>query len=77
MATGGTGDVLTGMVSGLLAQYFPAQPAAAVVCFGVYLHGLAADVAYAGGGEAPLMATDLIKSIPRAYQQFYTESGRG
>jgi hydroxyethylthiazole kinase-like uncharacterized protein yjeF len=77
MATGGTGDVLTGMLSGLLAQYFPAQPAAAVISFGVYLHGLAADLAYAAGGEAPLMATDLIKSIPRAYQQFYGESGRG
>jgi ADP-dependent NAD(P)H-hydrate dehydratase / NAD(P)H-hydrate epimerase len=76
MATGGTGDVLTGILSGLLAQYFPAQPAARVVCFGVYLHGLAADVPYATGGEAPLMATDLIKSIPRAYQQFYAESGR-
>jgi hydroxyethylthiazole kinase-like uncharacterized protein yjeF len=77
MATGGTGDVLTGMVSGLLAQYFPAQPAAAAICFGVYLHGLAADVAYAASGEAPLMATDLIKSIPRAYQKFFAESGRG
>ena len=77
MATGGTGDVLTGMVSGLLAQYFPVQPAGAVICFGVYLHGLAADIPYAASGEAPLMATDLIKSIPRAYQQFYVEAGRG
>jgi hydroxyethylthiazole kinase-like uncharacterized protein yjeF len=77
MATGGTGDVLTGMLAGLIAQHFPSLPAAATVCFGVYLHGLAGDVAYANIGEAPLMATDLIRAIPRAYQQFFAESGRG
>jgi hydroxyethylthiazole kinase-like uncharacterized protein yjeF len=73
MATGGTGDVLTGMLSGLIAQY---GPGVAALCFGVYLHGLAGDIAYADSGEAPLMATDLIRSIPRAYQQFFAESGR-
>ena len=76
MATGGTGDVLTGILAGLIAQYFPKYSAAAIVCFGVYLHGLAGDIAYAGVGEAPLMATDLIRAIPRAYQQFFSESGR-
>jgi NAD(P)H-hydrate epimerase len=74
MATGGTGDVLTGMLAGLVAQY---GAGAASLCFGVYLHGLAGDVAFADSGEAPLMATDLIRSIPRAYQQFFAESGRG
>jgi NAD(P)H-hydrate epimerase len=74
MATGGTGDVLTGMLAGLVAQY---GAAAQALCFGVYLHGLAGDVAFADSGEAPLMATDLIRSIPRAYQQFFAESGRG
>jgi NAD(P)H-hydrate epimerase len=73
MATGGTGDVLTGMLAGLIAQY---GPAAAALCFGVYLHGLAGDIAYADSGEAPLMATDLIRSIPRAYQHFFAEFGR-
>src|SRR5580700_6040426 len=73
MATGGTGDVLTGMLSGLIAQY---GPGAAALCFGVYLHGLAGDIAYADSGEAPLMATDLIRSIPRAYHVFFAESGR-
>ncbi|MGA8145257.1 MAG: NAD(P)H-hydrate dehydratase [Candidatus Acidiferrales bacterium] len=77
MASGGTGDVLTGMLSGLVAQYFPAQPAAKALCFGVYLHGLAGDIAYADEGEAPLMATDLIRAIPRAYRNFFAESGRG
>ena len=74
MATGGTGDVLTGILAGLIAQH---GPGVAALCFGVYLHGLAADIAYADSDEAPLMATDLIRSIPRAYQQFFTESGRG
>jgi NAD(P)H-hydrate epimerase len=74
MATGGTGDVLTGMLAGLVSQY---GAGAAALCFGVYLHGLAGDVAFADSGEAPLMATDLIRSIPRAYQQFFAESGRG
>ena len=73
MATGGTGDVLTGMLAGLIAQH---GAGAAALCFGVYLHGLAGDIAYADSGQAPLMATDLIRSIPRAYQQFYAESGR-
>jgi len=74
MATGGTGDVLTGMLAGLVAQY---GPGAAALCFGVYLHGLAGDIAYSDLGEAPLMATDLIRAIPRAYQQFFAECGRG
>jgi hydroxyethylthiazole kinase-like uncharacterized protein yjeF len=73
MATGGTGDVLTGILTGFIAQH---GAGAAALCFGVYLHGLAGDIAYADSGEAPLMATDLIRSIPRAYQQFYAESGR-
>jgi NAD(P)H-hydrate epimerase len=73
MATGGTGDVLTGMLSGLVAQYGPRVES---LCFGVYLHGLAGDIAYADSCEAPLMATDLIRSIPRAYQKFFTECGR-
>ncbi len=73
MATGGTGDVLTGMLSGLIAQY---GPRVAALCFGVYLHGLAGDIAYADSGGAPLMATDLIRSIPRAYQKFFAECGR-
>jgi len=76
MATGGTGDVLTGMLTGLTAQ-FGTSPWVRVLAFGVYLHGLAGDIAYADSGEAPLMASDLILAIPRAYQQFYSECGRG
>jgi len=74
MATGGTGDVLTGMLAGLVSQF---GPCADSICFGVYLHGLAGDIAFVDSGEAPLMATDLIRAIPRAYQRFFVESGRG
>lgn len=75
MGTGGTGDVLTGMLAGLTAQ-FGTDDWAKVLAFGVYLHGLAGDIAYSDFGEAPLMASDLIHAIPRAYQQFYSECGR-
>lgn len=76
MATGGTGDVLTGILAGLTAQ-FGTSDWPRLLAFGVYLHGLAGDIAYADGGEAPLMASDLIRAIPRAYQRFYSECGRG
>jgi hydroxyethylthiazole kinase-like uncharacterized protein yjeF len=76
MATGGTGDVLTGMLAGLTAQ-FGASDWPRLLAFGVYLHGLAGDIAYAESGEAPLMASDLIRAIPRAWQRFYSECGRG
>ena len=76
MATGGTGDVLTGVLAGLTAQYGTADWPR-LLAFGVYVHGLAGDIAYAESGEAPLMASDLIRAIPRAYRQFYSECGRG
>jgi hydroxyethylthiazole kinase-like uncharacterized protein yjeF len=76
MGSGGTGDVLTGMLAGLTAQ-FGVSPWVRVLAFGVYLHGLAGDIAYADTGEAPLLASDLIRAIPRAYQQFYDECGLG
>jgi hydroxyethylthiazole kinase-like uncharacterized protein yjeF len=79
MATAGTGDVLTGILTGLTAQYgkgLDYSGYARLLSFGVYLHGLAGDIAYAESGEAPLMASDLIQAIPRAYRKFYSESGR-
>ncbi len=47
---------------------------AASSAFGVYLHGLAGDIASAESGEAPLMASDLIRALPRAYRQFFAET---
>jgi len=64
MATGGTGDVLTGMVAGLLAQGLEPFPAA---CCAVYLHGLAADLAVTHTGEQALVATDLLDHLPGAF----------
>jgi ADP-dependent NAD(P)H-hydrate dehydratase / NAD(P)H-hydrate epimerase len=75
MGTGGTGDVLTGMLAGLTAQY-RGDLWHQTLAFGVYLHGLAGDVAYAETNGAPLMASDLIRAIPRAYAQFYSECAR-
>jgi hydroxyethylthiazole kinase-like uncharacterized protein yjeF len=75
MATAGTGDVLTGMLAGLTAQYGKANWPQ-LLAFGVYLHGLAGDIAAAQIGEAPLMASDLIRAIPAAYRQFYSECDR-
>lgn len=67
MATGGTGDILTGMVAGMLAQN-PSRVVDAVIS-AVYLHGLAGDVACETTGEQSLVATDLIKFLPHALRR--------
>ncbi len=72
MATGGTGDVLTGMLAGLIAQ-FGTERWEKVLGLGVYLHGLAGDLAAARVGEAPMIASDLIVAIPHAFQQLRSE----
>ncbi|MEA2559100.1 MAG: ADP-dependent NAD(P)H-hydrate dehydratase / NAD(P)H-hydrate epimerase [Acidobacteriota bacterium] len=64
MATGGSGDVLTGLIAGLLAQGLGALDAARL---GVYLHGLAGDLAAARTGEAALAAGDLLTYLPAAF----------
>ena len=77
MGTAGTGDVLTGILAGLVAQHgrsLDASGFAQLIAFGVYLHGLAGDIAYADHGEAPLMASDLIHALPRAYQTFFARA---
>lgn len=65
MAKGGSGDVLTGLVAGLLAQ-FPDQPARAVEA-AVYLHGLAADFAVRSQDEHTLLATDGLRHLSQAF----------
>src|SRR6202035_1253866 len=69
MATGGTGDVLTGMLTGLTAQ-FRADSWPKLLSFGVYLHGLSGDLASVEMGEPPLLAGDVIDFIPQAYKHF-------
>jgi NAD(P)H-hydrate epimerase len=64
MATGGTGDVLTGMVAGLIVQH-PRQ-ALEATALAVYLHGLAGDLASESVGENSLVATDLVRFLPKA-----------
>jgi NAD(P)H-hydrate epimerase len=63
MATAGTGDVLTGMIVGLLAQGLASWEAA---CVATYLHGYAGDLAAATNGQAGLIAGDVIEQIPHA-----------
>jgi NAD(P)H-hydrate epimerase len=67
MATGGTGDILTGMVAGLIAQN-PDRIAEAVIT-AVHLHGLAGDVARESMGEHSLVATDLLVGLPEAFRR--------
>lgn len=67
MATGGTGDILTGMVAGMVAQH-PDNVSLAVSA-AVYLHGLAGDLARDELGEQSLLATDLLTYLPDAFQR--------
>jgi hydroxyethylthiazole kinase-like uncharacterized protein yjeF len=67
LASGGAGDILTGAIGGLLAQ-FPGQPVRAAAA-GVYLHGLAGDLGAVRTGEQALIATDLLKHFPRAMRE--------
>ena len=66
MAKGGSGDLLTGLIAGMLAQY-PGSAAQAVEA-AVYLHGLAADLAVYQGDEHTLLATDSLAQLARAFQ---------
>jgi len=68
MAKGGSGDILTGMMAGLLAQ-FPKQPPAVVIAAAVYLHGLAGELATVVRGEQTLAATDLLDYLPGAIRR--------
>lgn len=63
MATGGSGDVLTGMIGGLLAQGLSPQDAARA---GVYLHGLSGDLTGQARGQIGMIAGDLLDELPRA-----------
>ncbi len=67
MATGGTGDILTGMVAGLIAQH--PQHALEATALAVYLHGLAGDLASESVGENCMVATDLVRFLPQAFAE--------
>ena len=72
MAAGGMGDVLTGLIGGLLAQGVSPWEAA---CLGVYIHGLAADRIVRAGRPFGFLASELAAEIPAAFQEVL-ESGR-
>ncbi|HEY1985501.1 MAG TPA: NAD(P)H-hydrate dehydratase [Terracidiphilus sp.] len=74
MAKGGSGDLLTGMVAGLLAQH-PQQHELAVEA-AVFLHGLAADIAVRSGNEHTLLATDSLPHLSQAFR-FRSRTGNG
>ncbi|MBR6878247.1 MAG: NAD(P)H-hydrate dehydratase [Bacteroidales bacterium] len=68
MATAGSGDVLTGMILSLLAQAYTPEEAAVL---GVYLHGLAGDIAMESMGQEALLASDIINHIGQAYKRLH------
>jgi NAD(P)H-hydrate epimerase len=67
MATGGSGDVLTGVIAALLAQRVPGFEAAQL---GVFLHGLAGDIARDHDGEIGMIAGDIVDALPDAFVHF-------
>lgn len=66
MATAGSGDVLTGIITGLLARGYKQQDACLV---GMYLHGLSGDIAAKELGEESLVAGDLVHYLPQAFKR--------
>lgn len=64
MAKGGSGDVLTGIITSLLAQHYAPEQACIL---GVYLHGLAGDLALTGTSVEGMLASDLVEHIPAAF----------
>ena len=70
LATAGTGDVLTGIITGLLAQGY--QPLASAL-FGVYLHGRSADIALEDFGYQSLIASHVIEYLGEAYIDLFKQ----
>jgi len=72
MATGGMGDVLTGVLVSLLGQGYPFTDACRL---GVFLHGYAADMVAERQGEVGMTASDVLESLPRAYKTLLAAYG--
>ena len=69
MATAGSGDALSGVITGLLSQGY--KPLEASI-FGVYMHGSAGDIASSQMGYESVMAGDIINNISQAYINLFT-----
>ena len=68
MATAGSGDVLTGIITGLLARGYKQADACML---GMYLHGLSGDIAAQSLGVESVVASDLINYLPQAFKHLY------
>jgi len=71
MATGGTGDVLTGIVTSLLGQHLPAFEATAI---SVHVHGMAGDIAAERFTQRGMIASDLLNCLPEAWRRLENQS---
>ncbi len=74
MATGGAGDVLTGVIAALIGQRLPAFEAAQL---GVHVHGLAGDIARDQSGTIGMIAGDIVDSLPDAFDHFSMDHETG
>ncbi len=74
MATGGAGDVLTGVIAALVGQRLPAFESAQL---GVYIHGLAGDIARDQSGMIGMIAGDIVDSLPDAFDLYNVEPDAG
>lgn len=73
MATAGSGDVLTGIITGMLARGYTRRSACVL---GMYLHGLAGDIAAEELGEESLVASDIIKMLPKAFKKLTNDQAK-
>ena len=74
LAKGGSGDVLTGILAGLTAE-FGCERWERTLGLGIYLHGLAADLARPRVGEIAMIATDVIEALPAAFADLLGDGG--
>lgn len=72
MGTGGAGDVLTGIITGLAAQGYSLSDAA---CMGMYLHGIAGDIAASRFSKEAMIAGDIIDCLPEAFKVLFGRDG--
>lgn len=74
MATAGSGDVLTGVITGILSQGYPPLHAALM---GVYLHGRAGDICLLSGSMESLTASEIIANLGNAFREYYPQENSG
>ena len=66
MATAGSGDVLGGIITGMIAQFNKKFPIIKILQAAVFIHGYAGDIASLQKGESPMIASDIVDNISRA-----------